>query len=109
MEVKGAWRNLFHDEDKDCRTRRRENSSFSKHLHDATEDASKVFQNAKLTHASHVGVLLICFGSPHFPILDEHIAMVRSRAIDWNEHLDDWADNAWLPGQIRCGFWCRER
>jgi hypothetical protein len=109
LEVKGAWRNLFANDDKDCNIRRRQNPNFGAHIERAAKDVDKLLHGVRTEHTSHVGVVLVCFGSPHFPILDEHLAVVGSRAVGWTEYTDRWPDHAWLPGEIRCGFWCRER
>jgi len=54
VEVKGAWRNLFANEDKDCRIRRRENRSFGPHLERAAKDLDKLYHEVGPEHASHV-------------------------------------------------------
>jgi hypothetical protein len=104
IEVKGAWRNLFDDKDTDCSVRRRENPSFATHLQAAAEDADKLLRELDKSNASHVGVLLIAFGSQHFPITDEHISVVGSHAAGWTFYSDRWDDHAWRHGTVRSGM-----
>jgi hypothetical protein len=108
IEVKGAWRHFFNQEDTDCSVRRRQCGPFPTHLRAAAADVDKLLRELDKFHASHLGVLLIGFGSQHFPIGDQHISHIGLRAAGWSYFSDQWDDHAWKFGRIRCGFWCRE-
>jgi hypothetical protein len=107
IEVKGLWRHKFNEVDLDGSVRRGEINTFSKHLKAAADDIDKLIREVTKSDASYVGMLLIAFGSEHFPILDDHVQIISSRAVGWQEFRDEWPDSAWKFGHIRCHFWCR--
>jgi hypothetical protein len=103
IEVKGAWPALVGEND--CaESADRRNSSFVKHLNRAADDIEKL-QAAELPNASHIGLLLISFPSPRFPVLEEHLQIIGRHANGWEELSDQWEDENWKGRSIQCWFW----
>jgi hypothetical protein len=102
--MKGAWTYNLHPQVN-------VNKPYLKHLTSATEGLAKDFHKVCAAPASHVGILLVDFETPRFPISASDIDRMKHNAgygqHAWSEHTDSWPDGITHGSKVSVWFWWR--